>query len=44
MKMKEAIDIEFTEQIAVPEIMKMLLNLDDLAFKMKMRKILFWLT
>ena len=44
MKMKETIDIEFTQQIAAPEIIKMLLTLDDLVFKMKMRKILFWLT
>ena len=44
MKMKEAIDIEFTQQIAAPEIIKMLLNLDDLVHKMKMRKILLWLT
>ena len=43
MKMKEAINIEFTQQIAVPEIIKMLLTLDDLVHKMKMRKILLWL-
>ena len=44
MRMKEAIDIKFTEQIVTPEIMKMILNLDDLVYKMKMRKILIWLT
>ena len=44
MRMKEAIYIKFTKQIATPEIMKMLLNLDDLVYKMKMRKILIWLT
>ena len=44
MKMKEAIDIEFTQQIAAPEMIKMLLTLDDLVYKMKMRKILLWLT
>ena len=42
MKMKETIDIEFTQQAAAPEMMKMLLTLADLVFKMK--KILFWLT
>ena len=42
MKMKEAIDIEFTHQIAVPEMIKMLLILDDLMYKIKM--ILLWLT
>ena len=41
MKMKEAIYIEFTEQTAAPEMMKMLLTLDDLVYKMKMRRILF---
>ena len=44
MKMKEAIDIEFIEQIVAPEMIKMLLTLDDLVYKMKMRKILLWLT
>ena len=44
MKMKEAIDIEFTQQIAAPEIIKMLLTLDDQVYKMKMKKILLWLT
>ena len=37
--MKEAIDIEFTQQIAVPEMIKMLLILDDLVYKIKMRNI-----
>ena len=44
MKMKEAIDIEFTQKIAAPEIIKMLLTLDDQVYKIKMRKILLWLT
>ena len=44
MKMKKAIDIEFTQQIAAPEIIKMLLTLDDLVYKIKMRGILLWLT
>ena len=44
MKMKEAIDIEFNEQIAATEMMKMLLTLDDLVYKIKMRKILLRLT
>ena len=44
MKMKEAIDIGFTQQIAAPEIIKMLLTLDDQVYKMKMKKILLWLT
>ena len=40
MKMKEPIDIEFTQQIAAPEMIKMLLNLDDLVLKMKMKYLL----
>ena len=44
MMMKEAIDIELTEKIATPEMMKMLLTLDDLVYKLKMRNILLWLT
>ena len=42
--MKEAIGIEFTEQIAAPEMIKILLTLNDQVYKMKMRKILLWLT
>ena len=44
MKMKEEIDIEFTKKIAAPEMIKMLLTLDDLVYKMKMRIILLWFT
>ena len=44
MKMKEAIYTEFTQQIAAPEMVKMLLTLDDQVYKMKMKKILIWLT
>ena len=44
MKMKEAIDIEFTKQIAALEMIEMLLTLDYQVYKMKMRKILLWLT
>ena len=44
MKMKETIDIEFTKKIAAPEMIKILLTLDDLVYKMKMRKILLWFT
>ena len=32
MKMKETIDIEFTQQIDAPEMIKMLLTLDDLVY------------
>ena len=42
--MKEAIDIELTEQVFGLKMMKMLLILDDLVYKMKMRKILLWFT
>ena len=41
---KELINIEFTEQKANHEIVKMLLTLDDQMYKKKTRKILFWLT
>ena len=41
---KEPITIEFTEQKADPEMMKMLLTLDDRIYKKKTRKILLWLT
>ena len=41
---KDPIDIKFTEQNADSEMMKILLNLNDLVYKMKMRKILLWLT
>ena len=40
---KEPTDIEFTEQKADPEIMKMLLTLDGRVYK-KTRKTLLWLT
>ena len=41
---KEPIDIEFTEQNADYEMMKMLLTLDNRMYKKKTRKILLWLT
>ena len=41
---KVPIDIEFAKQKADPEMMKMLLALDDQVHKKKMRKILLWLT
>ena len=41
---KEPIDIEFTYQKACPEIMKMLLTLDDRVYKKKTMKILVRLT
>ena len=41
---EEPIDIEFTEQKADPEMMKMLLILNGQMKKEKMRKILLWLT
>ena len=41
---KEPIDIKFTEQNIHPEMMKMLLTLDDRMYKKKTRKILLWLT
>ena len=41
---KEPIDIEFTEQKADPEMMKMLLTLDDQVHKKNTRKIKIWLT
>ena len=41
MKMKEPIDIEFTKQIAGLKMMKILLTLDDLMYKMKMRRYYF---
>ena len=41
---EEPIDIEFTEQKADPEIMKMVLILNGQMKKEKMRKILLWLT
>ena len=41
---KEPIDIEFTEQKADPETMKILLTLNEHMYKKKMRKIIFWLT
>ena len=43
-KEKEPINIEFTDQIADPEMMKMLLTLDDQMQKKKTRKILLWQT
>ena len=41
---KEPIDIELIEQNADPEIIKMLLNLNDRMYKKKTRKIFLWLT
>ena len=41
---KELIDSEFAEQKVDPEMMKILLILDDRMFKKKERKILLWLT
>ena len=41
---KEPIDIEFTEQKAGLEIMKMIFTLDDWMYKMKTRKMSLWLT
>ena len=41
---KEQIDIEVSEQKVDPEMMKMLLTLDDQVYKKKSRKILLWLT
>ena len=41
---KEPIDIELTEQKADPEMMKMLLTINDQVFKKKTEKILLWLT
>ena len=41
---KEPIDIEFILQNANSEMIKMLLTLDDQMCKIKMRKILLWLT
>ena len=41
---KELIDIELTEQKAGPEMIKMLLTIDDRLYKKKTRKILLWLT
>ena len=41
---KEPIDIELTEQKAGPEMMKMLLTLNDQVYKKNTRKILLWLT
>ena len=38
---KEPIDIEFTEQKADPETMKILLTLNEHMYKKKMRKIIF---
>ena len=38
------INIELTEQKAGPEMMKMLLNLDDRMYNKKTGKILLWLT
>ena len=40
----ELINIELTEQKANPEMVKMLLTLNDQMYKKKTRKILFWLT
>ena len=41
---KEPIDIEFTKQKDDPEMMKILLTLNDQVYKKKTRKILLWLT
>ena len=41
---RKLIYIEFTKQNADPEMMKVLLTLDDQMYKKKTRKILFWLT
>ena len=41
---KEPINIEFSEQNADPEMIKMLLTLNDQMLKKKKRKILLWLT
>ena len=41
---KEPIDIELTEQKAGPEMMKLLLTLNNQMYKKKTRKILLWLT
>ena len=41
---KKPIDIELTEQKANPEMMQMLLTLNDQVYKKKTEKILLWLT
>ena len=41
---KEQFDIDFTDQNADPEMMKMLLTLDDQMHKKKTRKKMHWLT
>ena len=41
---KEPIDLKFTEQKAYPQMIKMLLTLDDQMYNKKIKKILLWLT
>ena len=41
---KDPINIELTEQKANPEIMKILLTLNDQMYKKMTRKVLLWLT